>query len=56
MKQLKEDWVRPKDLDIDWARSKILPSTRDLDLLKGFRHIVARNGGLYIAEISRLYS
>ena len=44
--------VRPKDLDVTWARSKILPSTRDIDLLNGFRRVVAFKGNIGIAGIS----
>ena len=44
--------VRPRDLDVDWASCKILPSTRDIDLLHGFRRVVAKKGDFCIAGIS----
>lgn len=45
--------VRPKDLpDVTWARNKILPSIRDIEILNGFRRVVAVKGNICIAGIS----
>lgn len=44
--------VRPKDLNVDWAMSKILPSTRDIDILDGMRRVVANDGKICIAGIA----
>lgn len=44
--------VRPADLNVDWAMSKILPSTRDIDVLNGMRRVVATYGKICIAGIS----
>ncbi len=44
--------VRPKDLNVDWAMSKILPSTRDIDILDGVRRVVANDGKICIAGIA----
>lgn len=44
--------VRPNDLNVDWAMSKILPSTRDIDLLEGVRRVVATDGKICIAGIA----
>lgn len=44
--------VRPKDLNVDWAMSKILPSTRDIDVLNGMRRVVATDDKICIAGIS----
>lgn len=44
--------VRPKDLNVDWAMSKILPSTRDIDILDGVRRMFATDGKICIAGIS----
>lgn len=44
--------VRPADLNVDWAMSKILPSTRDIDILDGVRRVVATDGKICIAGIS----
>ncbi len=44
--------VRPADLNVDWAMSKILPSTRDIDILNGMRRVVANDGKICIAGIA----
>ena len=44
--------VRPKDLNVDWAMSKILPSTRDIDILDGVRRMFATDGKICIAGIA----
>ena len=44
--------VRPADLNVNWAMGKILPSTRDIDILNGARLVVAFNGEMGIAGIS----
>lgn len=44
--------VRPKDLNVNWAMSKILPSTRDIDILDGVRRVVATDGKICIAGIA----
>ena len=44
--------VRPKDLNVDWAMNKILPSTRDIDILDGVRRMFATDGKICIAGIA----
>lgn len=44
--------ARPKDLNVQWAMNKILPSTRDIDILNGMRRVVATDGKICIAGIS----
>ena len=44
--------VRPADLNVDWAMNKILPSTRDIDILDGMRRVVANDGKICIAGIA----
>ena len=44
--------ARPKDLNVQWAMNKILPSTRDIDILNGMRRVVASDGKICIAGIS----
>ena len=44
--------ARPKDLNVQWAMNKILPSTRDIDILNGVRRVVATDGKICIAGIS----
>lgn len=44
--------VRSKDLNVDWAMSKILPSTRDIDILDGVRRMFATDGKICIAGIA----
>ena len=44
--------VRPADLNVDWAMNKILPSTRDIDILNGMRRVVATDGKITIAGIA----
>ena len=44
--------VRPKDFsEIQWARSKILAATRNIDRFNGIRRIVAAKNGVCIAGI-----
>lgn len=46
--------VRPpsfKETEIKWARSKILPATRNISLLNGVRYVVAAKGGICIAGV-----
>lgn len=46
--------VRPpsfKEAEIKWARSKILPATRNISLLNGVRYVVAAKGGICIAGV-----
>ena len=44
--------VRPADLNVQWAMSKILPSTRDIDILNDVRRVVATDGKICIAGIA----
>ena len=44
--------VRPNDLNVRWAMNKILPSTRDLDILNGVRRVVATDGKICIAGVA----
>ena len=44
--------VRPADLNVQWAMSKILPSTRDIDILDGVRRMFATDGKICIAGIA----
>lgn len=44
--------VRPADLNVQWSMSKILPSTRDIDILNDVRRVVATDGKICIAGIA----
>ena len=44
--------VRPSDLDVNWARNKVLQSTTDIDLLNGERLLTASKGNIGIAGIA----
>ena len=44
--------VRPKDLNVQWAAGKVLPSMRDVDILNGVRRMFATDGKICIAGIA----
>lgn len=44
--------VRPNDLNVQWATSKIIPAMKDADILNGVRRLVAFNGTTGIAGVA----
>lgn len=47
--------VRPQNLNVQWAREKILASTKELGTLKDIRHVVASKDGIGIAGVSCIF-